>query len=149
MASRKRGFLTLKADKKLVLRFYVMQGLILLMFSIVLYDSFIYQIPFYYVCFLLLGLAIGRTVSLIVRIKHCTEKDNFRIETSVYSLVITLALLSVRFLWGRHLLEYLNVLWATDALYLIFVGVYFAKRRSLVRQMDEIVYGWIGGEKDV
>jgi hypothetical protein len=86
---------------------------------------------------------IGRIVAIADTVKHCSEEGKFTIETNLFSLVITLLLLSIRFLWGRHLLEFMKVVWATDALYLVFVGVYSAKRRSLVRQMDEIAYGWL------
>ena len=35
-------------------------GLILFMFSIVIYDSFVHNLPFYYILFILAGLLIGQ-----------------------------------------------------------------------------------------
>ena len=145
---KKYKFLKQKADKKLRLRHYIFHGLILLMFLIVLYDSFIHKTPFYYICFLLFGLFIGRIVSIADRVKNSGEKGNFTIESSPYGLIITLLLLSVRFVWGRHLLDFANVLWTTDALYLTFIGIYWSKWRSMLRQMDEIICGWLSNKED-
>ena len=146
---KKENYLKQKADKKLIIRHYVLQGLVLLMFLIVLYDSFIYKTPFYYICFLLFGLFIGRIVSILDRVKHSGEEDHFTIDSSPLSLIITLVLLSMRFVWGRHLLDVAQVSWTTDALYLLFIGIYWAKRKSMLRQIDEIIYGWLGNKEDL
>ncbi|MEE4264066.1 MAG: hypothetical protein V2I56_15365 [Desulfobacteraceae bacterium] len=65
------------------------------------------------------------------------------IAPNAFSLVITLLLLSIRFVWGRSILEFADVMWTTDALYLFFIGIYWSKWRGMVRQMDEIIYGWL------
>jgi hypothetical protein len=53
---RKETFLKQRADKKLIIRHYGFQALVLFMFAIVLYDSFKHQTPFYYTT---LGRAFG------------------------------------------------------------------------------------------
>ena len=140
---KKDTYLKQRADKKLIIRHYLFQALIVLMFAIVLYDSFKHQTPFYYICFLLLGLFIGRIFSLTERVKHTGESETFTITSSYLSLFITLLLLSIRFVWGRSILEFANVYWTTDALYLFFIGIYWSKLKSMIRQIDEIIYGWL------
>jgi uncharacterized membrane protein len=146
---KKETYLKQKADKKMIIRHYVLQGLIVLMFAIVLYDSFKHQTPFYYICFLLLGLFIGRIFSLTDRVNHASDSETFIITTSSVGLFITLFLLSMRFIWGRSILQYANILWATDALYLFFIGIYWSKLKSMVKQMDEIIYGWLRVKGDL
>ena len=148
MKKKKNYYLKQKADKSLLIRYYVLQALILLMFFIVLYDSFIHNLPFYYICFLLFGLFIGRIVSIADQVKHNRGKEHFTIDSSPFSLIITLLLLSIRFVWGRQILDFADVLWTTDALYLIFIGIYWSKWKSMLRQMDEIIYGWLSNKED-
>ena len=145
---KKDTYLKQKAEKKLIIRHYVLQGLIALMFAIVLYDSFQHQTPFYYVCFSLLGLFIGRILSFTDRVKHSEESETFTISSGLFGIVISLFLLSIRFIWGRTILQFADVIWTTDALYLFFIGIYWAKINSVVSQMDEIIYGWLGGKED-
>ena len=144
----KDKYLKQRADKKLIVRHHVLQALIAFMFVIVLHDSFRHQTPFYYIFFLLLGLLIGRILSITDRVKHSSKSDTFMIAPNALSLVITLLLLSIRFVWGRSLLGFADVMWTTDALYLYFIGIYWSKWRGMVRQMDEIIYGWIREKRD-
>jgi hypothetical protein len=76
-------------------------------------------------------------------VKHGGKSGTFMIAPNAFSLVITLLLLSIRFVWGRSILEFANIHWTTDALYLFFIGSYWSKLKSIVRQMDEIIYGWL------
>lgn len=146
--TKKETYLKQKAEKKLIVRHYILQALIVFMFVIVLYDSFKHQTPFHYICFLFLGLFIGRIYSITDRVKHGVESETFTITANTFSLVITLLLLSIRFFWGRSILEFANIQWTTDALYLFFIGIYWAKQKSIVRQMDEIIYGWLKEKED-
>ena len=149
---RKDKYLKQKADKSLLIRYYVLQALILIMFFIVLYDSFIHNTPLYYVCYYFLGLFIGKIFSIADRVKHSGEDQTFTVASSPYSIITTLLLLSIRFVWGRQLLEFAHVVWTTDALYLIFIGIYWSKWKSIIEQMDDIIYGWLSikqGSSDI
>jgi hypothetical protein len=44
-------------------------------------------------------------------------------ETSLINYLIVVLLLSGRFIFGKQLLDLANVFWATDALYLIYIGI--------------------------
>jgi hypothetical protein len=145
---KKDTYLKQRTDKKLIVRHHVLQALIVFMFVIVLHDSFRHQTPFYYICFLLLGLLIGRIFSITDRVKHGGKSATFMIAPNAFSLVITLLLLSIRFVWGRPILEFADVMWTTDALYLFFIGIYWSKLKSIVRQMDEVIYGWLRVKED-
>jgi hypothetical protein len=145
---KRHNYLKQKADKRLLLRNYVFQALIFLLFLIVLYDSFIHKTPFYYICFLLLGLFIGKVLSIADRVKQSEEDGTFTVISTPYGIIITLFLLSFRFFWGRQILDFANVLYATDALYLLFIGIYWSKWKSTLRQMDEIIYGWLSNKED-
>ena len=145
---KKHNYLKQKADKKLLFRNYVFQALVAFMFLIVLHDSFIHNTPLYYVCYYLLGLFVGKILSIADRVKHSGKEGTFTIASSPFSIIITLLLLSIRFVWGRQLLDLAHVAFTTDALYLIFIGIYQSKWKSMIRQMDDIIYGWLGTKED-
>jgi F0F1-type ATP synthase assembly protein I len=142
MRKEKKHYLKQKADKKVLRLHYILQALILIMFLIVLYDAFKHHIPLYYICFFLLGSFVGRVLSVTDKVKHSSEVGKYTLETNLYGVAITLILLSFRFFWGRYVLDFVHVLWTTDALYLLFIGIYRSKWRNMVRQADEIIYGW-------
>ena len=49
----------------------------------------------------------------------------------------------LRFFAGVLILDKFSVIWATDALYLIFIGVYYTRRRDMIKQIDERVYSYL------
>lgn len=55
-------------------------------------------------------------------------------------MIITILLLVIRFFAGRIILEEFNVIWATDGVYLLFIGIYYAKVKNMFKQIDEQVY---------
>jgi hypothetical protein len=81
-------------------------------------------------------------------VKHGGDSETFTITSSTFGLVITLLLLSIRFVWGKPILEFANIQWTTDALYLFFIGIYWSKLKSMIRQMDELIYGWLKVKDD-
>lgn len=136
----------------MLFRNYLFRALVALMVIVVLYDSFIHNTPLYYVCYYFLGLFIGKIFSIADRVKHSGEYQTFTVASSPYSIITTLLLLSIRFVWGRQLLEFAHVVWTTDALYLIFIGIYWSKWKSIIEQMDDIIYGWLSikqGSSDI
>jgi hypothetical protein len=145
---KKHVFLKQKADKKMLLRNYIFRALVAFMVIVVLYDSFIHNTPLYYVCYYFLGLFVGKIISIADRVKHSVEDQTFTVASSPFSIIITLLLLSIRFVWGRQLLDFAHVAFTTDALYLIFIGIYWSKWKSMIRQMDDIIYGWLSNKEE-
>ncbi len=143
MKRTKTHYLTQKSDKKLVARHYILQAIMIVMFSIVLYDSIIHKTPFYYICFFFLGVFVGRLIAGVERVIHVKEHGKFVMESNYISILVLLLLLLVRFYIGRYVLDLAHVIWTTDAIYLLFTGIYWSKVQNTVRQIDEITYGWL------
>ena len=120
--------------------------LILLMFCIVLYDSFMHELPFYYVLFFIAGIIIGRLVSTFSEFYIQEDEKIFTIRSTPTGIVIILLLLLIRFFIGKIMLTQFNIIWTADALYLFFIGIYSAKVRNMLRQLDKQVYERLFGE---
>ena len=117
--------------------------LIILMFVIVLHDSFLHELPFYYILFHFGGVFIGRFVALTQKVLIREDAKTLTLKVRPAGLVITVVLLGLRYFAGKYILEEFDVVWAMDAVYLLFIGIYFAKLKNMLKQIDEQVYAYI------
>lgn len=115
-------------------------GLILFMFGVVIHDSFVHALPFYYVLFFIGGFFIGRFVASSDKFIVKEDIRQFTTKFNPVGIVVTLALLVIRFFAGKLILEEFKVIWAADALYLLFIGIYYARIKHMIWQFDEKVY---------
>ena len=143
-----RQFHKQRTDRRIKVFTRILLSLMTLLFGIVLYDSFVHSLPFYYILFWFSGLIIGRIVAATQKVFKKEEKNKFTITMKPTGIIFTIILFTIRFFAGVILLEEMNVIWATDALYLLFVGIYFSRRKDLIRQIDEEVYAIISDLDD-
>lgn len=141
--STKRKYIKQKANRRLRNLNHILLTTMYLMGIIVLYDSFIHHTPLYYMLFYFLGLVVGRIFSYVMAVERVEKTNELVLKTSRWDLVLTFLLLFLRFTYGIAFLESMHVVWASDALYLFFIGVYRSKWKGMVKQIDEIIYRWI------
>ncbi len=115
-------------------------GLIIFMFAVVIHDSFVHELPFYYILFLLGGMGIGRIVAATQKFSVNEDVGILTIEGNPLAIAITLILLAIRFFVGKLILAEFNIVWVTDALYLLFIGIYYSNIKRIIREIDERVY---------
>ncbi len=129
------------SDKVKIIR-WINIALMIFMFGIVMYDSFVHNLPFYYILFIVAGVVVGHFVSKTQKLSVNNEHGIFTYELRPIGIIITIALLGVRFFVGETMLEKVSVVWTTDALYLFFAGIYYSKIRNVIMQIDEHVYSY-------
>jgi len=131
------------SSRKIKVKSLINAGLILFMFGVVIHDSFVHELPFYYILFTIIGVFIGHIISktqvFTVKVEK-EEKKVLSVKTTPLVVIITITLLGIRFFAGYLLLKDINVIWAADALSLLFIGIYYAKIENFIKQLDEIVY---------
>ena len=128
------------ADRKIKIYRWMNSGMILFMFVIVLHDSFVHNLPFYYILYMLGGLGIGWIVSSFQKVSVKEGEELLTLETSPISIIISFLLLGFRHFAGRIILEQFNVVWIVDAIYLIFIGIYYSRLKKIINQIDERLY---------
>ncbi|MFK5856050.1 MAG: hypothetical protein QM503_07965 [Bacteroidota bacterium] len=139
MKNRKRYHKEHSSKKVKVIR-WINIWLIVFMFAVVIHDSFVHELPFYYILFLIGGLVIGRFVAATQKFSVNEDAEILTIEGSPLAIIITLILLVIRFFAGKLILEEFNIVWVADALYLLFIGIYYANIKRIIREIDERVY---------
>jgi hypothetical protein len=107
---------------------------------IVVYDAFVYKTPLYYIGFFFLGALLGRIYKRTVLIEFEDESGAFKMNTGIVYIVITIVLIILRFTIGKRLLQAFDVKYASDALYLLFIGIYYSRWRILMEKIDNLVY---------
>jgi hypothetical protein len=110
------------------------------MIAIVLYDSYVFRTPLYYVVFALIGAIVGKLFFLFYKVQVNTENLELTLTKNRGSIVLLLLLIVVRFIIGRRVLESFHVIEISDALYLFFIGVYYTKWKVIIKQIDEVYY---------
>lgn len=139
-------------DKRLKVTGKLYAILILLMLGVVIYDSFKHILPFYYILFGFAGYLVGYIIWLNQKVILTNENKSLSLSVNYFGKVFTILLLITRYFAGKIILEDYNVIWATDALYLTFIGIYFAKIKGIFKQIDEHLYSFfykIIGEKNL
>lgn len=109
---------------------------------IVIYDSLVHATPLYYILFFILGRVTGVVFRLFLSVDR-QKDEKFEIRANQWNIVLSALLISLRFFWGEMLLEQLHVVWAKDAIYLFFMGLYLTKLKYITKQIDEHVYALI------
>ena len=138
----KKEYIRQKGNNKIKRLEYLLKAMVIVLSIIVLYDSFMHHTPLYYILFYFLGLIVGRIYKRILKIEHDSAGKAFVLKASKWDVVLTLLLLIFRFFLGGLLLESVHVVWISDALYLLFIGIYRSKWKGIVSQIDEIIYKW-------
>ena len=129
-----------RTDRKIKIFRWINSSMLLFMFVIVLHDSFVHNLPFYYILYMLGGLGIGWIVSSFQKVSVKEGEELLTLETSPISTIITILLLVFRHFAGRIILEQFNVVWIADAIYLIFIGIYYSRLKNIINQIDERLY---------
>ncbi|WP_224489354.1 hypothetical protein [Robertkochia flava] len=138
--SKKRSVLKSIADKKIQRLDITLRILILIMALIVLYDAYRYMTPLYYILFLFLGVFLGKGYRFIYSVKVDQSTNTLKLQRRTIDLLITLLLIAFRFYFGRMTLEFFSIEYIGDALYLLFIGLYWSKWKSVIYHMENKVY---------
>ena len=141
--STKKKYIKDRSNRKIRRLNHFLLAAMYLMAFIVLYDSYIHRTPLFYVVFYFAGLVVGRIFRYVMVVERVEETNELVLKTNRWDLVLTILLILFRFVYGIAFLESMHVVWASDALYLFFIGVYRSKWKGMVRQIDEIAYQWI------
>ena len=121
----------------------VLRSLVVYMSAVVIYDSFKHATPLYYILFYFSGLVIGRIYHRLLHIKHTKPNEEIILKGGKWDIAISLILVLFRHTIGIEVLEFEHFVWAADALYLIYIGIYRSKWKGIVRQIDDVVYKFI------
>ena len=136
----KRKFITHLADKRIKRSNLIIRLAILLMALIVLYDSYIYRTPLYYLLFAWVGAIVGKLFFIFYKVQVNKENLELTLTKNRGSIVLLLLLIVVRFIIGRRVLESFHVIEISDALYLFFIGIYYTKWKVIINQIDRLYY---------
>lgn len=137
--SVKKTFIKSQVDSRLLFLNYWLLFLIYIMLIIVLYDSVIHNTPLYYAVFYIVGMLLGRAFSYTMSIEN-NHQGKLTLSSNIFYTLITFSLLLIRYILGKTMLEYINIVWTTDALYLLFIGIYYSKWKTIIRKIDNYIY---------
>ena len=136
----KKDYISKYADKRLKRSNLIIRTAILIMLLVVLYDSFVFSIPLYYMLFMAAGMFTGQIFFFSHRIEFDKNEVQLKLRTNYLSTFFLLLLLLARFIIGPYVLKALHFVWASDALLLFFIGLYRSKWQIIIKQIDDMFY---------
>lgn len=128
------------ADKKIIRTNLFIRFITFGMGVVVMYDSFIHNIPLYYILFVLAGWLVGKLFFFTHKIVQKENTSKITLKSNRWSIALLLLMFVFRFFIGKQFLESFNTIWASDGILLLFIGIYHSKWNTLVKQMDELYY---------
>lgn len=141
MSSKNKNLLQI-ADKK-INRLNTFLRVTLLMLSVVVaYDAIVHKTPLYYFGFYLAGFLIGKVFNKSMKIEFDQTSGSFSLTTGILHNLITVSLLLFRFVIGKYLLTSFDVIFVSDALSLFFIGINYAKWRTIITKIDNAIYSF-------
>ena len=136
----KKSVLSGHSNAKLKRSNKILRNLINLMFAIVLYDSFTFGLPFHYILFFVAGYVLGSIFKKSHRIAYSDEDGQILLQTNRWAILFLIVLAVVRFIVGPYILDALHFLHVSDALLLLYMGIYHRKMKVMVKQVDDMIY---------
>jgi hypothetical protein len=105
-------------------------GLLILMSGVLIRDSFVYDLPFYYILSILTGFVIGRMM---------TARQKLKAESTLLGIIIILLLLGIRVFAGEFIINMHEIV-SAPTLNLLFAGISYAILRNGLSQIEERSY---------
>jgi len=136
----KRHFYREHVDRRVRLRKLIYLLILLTVFGITLYDSFVNTLPFHYVLFLLIGGAMALVVSRTQRAMRRETDNVVTVERNILGITIVVAVIVARIVLFPRILTELNVIYVSDAVLLIVMGWLLVRIRILSDKIEEMAF---------
>ena len=139
----KRKVLAERSDQKMRRRYWLLRVKIWVVICILFYDAFIHGTPLYYMAFYFAGRLFGRLFSFTQNVEYHIGTKTFTLKSHPLHFLLIAVLLGTRFIWGQTALEHFDIVFVTDALALLFLGLNNSKLKDMINDLDRLVYGKI------
>ena len=117
----------------------------LLMFGVVLYDSFRHHLPFHYILWFLVGLVISYLYRAIQKLHWDEDAQKIVRKRDLISLMLSMGLfvglMLIRKFVLPDMLRTFNIVYVSDAIFVTMMGLFFGRVHTMTKQIEEIVFG--------
>ena len=127
-------------DKKIKIARAVFTLMFVVMFEIILYDSFVNNLPFHYILFFILGGLISLIFKKTQKIYWSKEDQKMVKKMNFFGILLLIVIIVVRNLLLPKFLRALNLVYISDALLLIAIGIFFGRIHTISKHIEEIVF---------
>jgi len=132
---------------RLTFRVYILMALYL--FASVIYDSYVYNLPFYYILFLILGMLLGQVYRYTQSMKWDEEKHLVVTEFDKVGIFILLSFIIFKhFILGNLVNMSIHPIYLTDAITLITLGAIYTKLKIYRGLINNIAFDLFSNKSD-
>ena len=109
----------------------------LITFCLVVYDSFIYVLPFHYILFFLIGKLMSLLLKKTQKVEWREVDGKLTVERNNLGILIIITIIILRIFLFSKLLAELNVIFVSDALLLISIGWFIGRINMLSDAIED------------
>jgi len=136
----KRQYYIQYVHRRVRLRKLIYFLIFIILLGIVLYDSYYHDLPFHYVLYMLLGLAISRLLAKTQKAERRVIDNKLTVKYNLSSILIILMVIVLRIYAFPKVLSQFNVIFISDAVLLIVMGWFFGRVKLLSDQIEGEVF---------
>lgn len=127
-------------DRRIRVKKLIYFLILLVAFCIVLYDSFINNLPFHYIVFFFIGRLMSLILNKTQKVKVREADNKFTAERNIAGFFVIVAIVLLRLFIFPKILAELNVVFISDALFLIVVGWFLGRVSLLSNKIEEMAF---------
>jgi len=112
----------------------------LILFSIVLFDSFKHNLPFYYILFFIPGFALSLFFKKTQKIFWSEEEQQIIKKMDFIGIILIITLILIRKIIFPLILKGINIIYVTDAILLITTGIFLGRVIFMWKKIKKIFF---------
>lgn len=138
-----KGYYKKHIDRSIRLRLLIYLLIFIVMFSIVLYDSFVNDLPFHYILFMIPGSVFALIWIRTQKIKRKEGDNKFIVESNLTGIFIIVVVIALRKMVFPDILREMNVIFVSDGLLIIAMGWFLARIKLISEKIEEMVFSYL------
>src|SRR3989338_10716511 len=127
-------------DKKIRISYAIFLITIITMFVIVISDSFKYKLPFYYVLFCILGFLISYALRRADKVEWNDHERKITRGWDIAGIILLIWITGMRYLFLPDVLKQIHVVFISDAIMLLLIGIYLGRLIHMRSTVNDIVF---------
>jgi hypothetical protein len=136
----KREYYKKYVDGRTRIRRLIYLLILLVSFCIVMYDSFVNDLPFHYILFFFLGRFMSMILKTTHKVRQKETDGRFTVERNLTGFLIIIIVLLLRIFLFPRILTKLNVVFVSDAVFLIVSGWFLGRINMMSDKIEEKVF---------
>ena len=138
--NHRRQYYLKYVDRRVRLRKLIYFLIFAILLSIVIYDSHQHNLPFHYILYMMLGIAMSELLARTQKAERRYSDNKLTVKYNISSILIIIMVIVLRRFVFPKVLSQFNVIYISDAVLLIVMGWFLGRIQILSKQIENEVF---------